>query len=328
MRVHRVDRRHFIVLVVGVAAIFPLGAQAQQSDKVWRIGFIAHKHEGFYEPLFAGLRELGYEEGRNLIVERRYAQGQANRFQEFADEMVRLNVDVIIVVTTPAAQAAKRATTTIPIVHPAVIDPVGTGLVASLARPGGNLTGLAIPDAALSTKRLEVLKQVIPRLSNGAVLWNTANPANAVSWKETDNAARALTVTLQSYQVRNVNDFQGAFVRIAQQRPDFLYVLQDALMLGNRRQIIDFVNRNRLASMFVGKEWVEQGGLMCYGVRLPEWYRRAASYVDKILRGAKPADLPVEQPTLFELVFNLKTAKAIGVTIPPTLLARADEVIE
>jgi putative tryptophan/tyrosine transport system substrate-binding protein len=165
-------------------------------------------------------------------------------------------------------------------------------------------------------------------LSSGAVLWNAANPANAVAWKETDNAARVLAVTLQSYEVRNVNDFEGAFARIVQQRPDFLYVLQDALMLGHRRQIIDFANQNRLPSMFVGKEWVEEGGLMCYGVRLPELYRRAASYVDKILRGAKPADLPVEQPMLFELVFNLKTAKAIGVTIPPPLISRADEVIE
>jgi putative tryptophan/tyrosine transport system substrate-binding protein len=239
-----------------------------------------------------------------------------------------LNVDVIIVVTTPAAQAAKRATTTIPIVHPAVIDPVGTGLVASLARPGGNLTGLAIPDAELSAKRLEMLKEVIPRLSNGAVLWNAANPANAAAWKETDNAARVLGVTLQSYEVRNVGDVEGAFARIAQQRPDFLYVLQDALMLGHRRQIIDFANQSRLTSMFVGKEWVEEGGLMCYGVRLPEWYRHAASFVDKVLRGAKAADLSMEQPALFELAFNLKTAKAIGATIPPTLISRADAVIE
>jgi putative tryptophan/tyrosine transport system substrate-binding protein len=268
---------------------------------------------------------LGYEEGRNLIVERRYAEGHADRFQEFADEMVRLNVDVIIV-TTPAAQAAKRATTTIPIVHPAVIDPVGTGLIASLARPGGNLTGLAIAD--LSTQRLELLKEVIPRLSHGAVLWNADNPANAVAWKETGNAARVLVVTLQSYEVRDVHDFEGSFARMVQQRPDFLYVLQDALMLGHRRQIIDFANRNRLPSMFVGKEWVEEGGLMCYGVRLPEWYRRAASYVDKILRGANPSEMPVEQTTLFELVFNLKTAKTIGVTIPTALVSRADAVIE
>jgi putative ABC transport system substrate-binding protein len=320
------NRRHFVALVGAGVSVWSLGARAQQSDKVWRLGFIAHKHERFYELLFERLRELGYEEGRNLIVERRYAQGDADRFQEFADEMVRLNVDVIIVVTTPAAQAAKRATTTIPIVHPAVIDPVGTGLVASLDRPGGNLTGIAI--AELSTQRLEVIKEVIPRLSKGAVLWNGANPANAVAWKETDKAARMMAVTLQSLEVRNVNDFEGAFARMAQQRPDFLYVLQDALMLAHRKQIIDFANQNKLPSMFVGKEWVEEGGLMCYGVRLPEWYRRAASYVDNILRGAKPADLPMEQPTLFELALNLKTAKTIGVTIPSALRSRADEVIE
>jgi putative tryptophan/tyrosine transport system substrate-binding protein len=322
------NRRHFIALVGAGVAVWSFSAQAQQSGKVWRIGFIAHRHERFYEPLFARLRELGYEEGRNLIVERRYAQGHADRFQELADDIVRLNVDVIVVVTTPAAQAAKRATTTIPIVHPAAIDPVGTGLVASLAHPGGNLTGLAVLNAELSAKRLELLKEVIPRLSNGAVLWNAANPANALAWKETENAARVLAVTLQSHEVRDVNDFEGAFARIAQGGPDFLYVLQDALTLEHRKQIIDFANQNRFPSMFVGKEWVEEGGLMCYGDRLPERYRRAASYVDKILRGAKPADLPVEQPALFELVFNLKTAKAIGVTIPPALISRADEVIE
>jgi putative ABC transport system substrate-binding protein len=238
----------------------------------------------FYEPLFERLRELGYEEGRNLIVERRYAAGHPERFQEFAEEMVRLSVDVIIVITTPAAQAAKKATATIPIVHPAAIDPVGTGLVASLARPGGNLTGLAVLNAELSAKRLEVLKEVIPGLSNGAVLWNAANPANTLARKETENAARVLAVTLQSHELRDVNDFEGAFARIAQQRPDFIYVLQDALTLQNRRRIIDFANLNRLPSMFVGKEWVEEGGLMCYGDRLPERYRRAASYVDKILR--------------------------------------------
>src|SRR5215475_7876274 len=174
-------RREFISLVGGAAA-WPLRVQAQQSDKVWRIGFLAHKHERFYEVLFLRLRELGYEEGRNLIVERRYAQGNAERFEEFANEIVRLNVDLIIVVTTPAAQAAKRSTTTIPIVHPAVIDPVGSGLVASLPRPGGNLTGLAIPNAELDAKRLKVLKEVMPRLSSGAVLWNAGNPANAVAW--------------------------------------------------------------------------------------------------------------------------------------------------
>jgi putative ABC transport system substrate-binding protein len=225
--------------------------------------------------------------------------GHADRFEEFADEMVRLNVDVIIVVTTPAAQAAKRATTTIPIVHPAVIDPVGTGLVASLARPGGNLTGLAIAD--LSTQRLELLKELIHRLSNGAVLWNADNPANAVAWKETGNAARGLAVTLRSYEVRDAHDFEGAFARIVQQRADLLYVLHDAPMLGHRKQIIDFANRNRLPSTFVGKEWVGFACLNGIAARHPTW--------TKILRGAKPADMPVEQPTLFELACNLKPQK-------------------
>jgi putative ABC transport system substrate-binding protein len=242
--------------------------------------------------------------------------------------MVRLNVDLIIVVTTPAALAARNATTTIPIVHPAAIDPVGTGLIASLAHPGGNITGLAVLNAETSAKRLELLREVLPALSKGAVLWNAANPANTLAWKETEGAGRALGVTLQSNEVRGPKDFEGVFVTIAQQHPDTLLVLQDALTLEYRKEIIDFALRNKLPSMFVGKEWVEEGGLMSYGDRLPERYRRAADLVVKILRGAKPADLPVEQPTTFELVINLKTAKALGLTIPLMLIARADAVIE
>jgi putative ABC transport system substrate-binding protein len=278
--------------------------------------------------LFQGLRELGYTEGHNLIVERRYAEGHVERFQEFAAELVRLKVDVIIVVTTPAALAARNATTTIPIVHPAAIDPVGTGLIASLAHPGGNITGLAVLNAETSAKRLELLREVVPRLSQGAVLWNAANPANALAWRETEGAGRALGVTLQSHEVRGPKDFESAFAMIAQQRPDILLVLQDALTLEYRKEIIGFALRTKLPSMFVGKLWVEEGGLMSYGDRLPERYRRAADLVDRILKGAKPADLPVEQPTTFELAVNLKTAKAIGLTLPPAFLARADEVIE
>jgi putative tryptophan/tyrosine transport system substrate-binding protein len=275
-----------------------------------------------------GLRELGYVEGQNLIVERRYAGGRVERFQEFAAEMVRLKADVIIVVTTPAAFAVRNATTTIPIVHPAAIDPVGTGLIASLARPGGNITGLAVLNAETSAKRLQLLREVVPGLSRGAVLWNAANPANGLAWKETESAGQALGVTLQSNEVRAPKDFEGAFAMIAQQRPDILVVLQDALTLEHRREIIGFAVTERLPSMFVGKEWVEEGGLMSYGDRLPERYRRAADLVDKILKGANPADLPVEQPTTFELVVNLKTAKAIGLSLPPAFLARADQVIE
>jgi ABC-type uncharacterized transport system substrate-binding protein len=322
-------RREFIALIGGAAAAgWPLAARAQQPGKVWRMGFIAHRYESFYDALFEGLRELGYTEGQNIVIERRYAEGRAERFQEFAAEMVRLKVDIIVVVTTPAALAARNATTTIPIVHPAAIDPVGTGLVRSLAHPGGNITGLAVLNAELSAKRLEVLKEVVPGLSRGAVLWNAANPANALAWKETEDAARALGVTLQSQEVRAPKDFEGTFATMARQRPDVLLVLQDALTLQHRKQIIDFALRERLPSMFVGKEWVQEGGLMSYGDSLPDRYRRAASLVDRILHGAKPADLPVEQPTKFELFVNLKTAKAIGLTIPETFLARADEVIE
>jgi putative tryptophan/tyrosine transport system substrate-binding protein len=321
-------RRDFIALFGGGITAWPLVARAQQSSKIWRIGSIAHRYEKFYDPLFQGLRELGYTEGQNLIVERRYAEGHIERFQDFAAELVRLKANVIIVVTTPAAFAVRNATTTIPIVHPAAIDPVGTGLIASLAHPGGNITGLAVLNAETSAKRLELLREVVPRLSQGAVLWNAANPANALAWRETEGAGRALGVTLQSHEVRSPKDFEGAFAMIAQQRPDILLVLQDALTLEYRKEIIGFALRERLPSMFVGKEWVEEGGLMSYGDRLSERYRRAADLVDRILKGAKPADLPVEQPTTFELAVNLKTAKAIGLTLPPAFLARADEVIE
>jgi putative tryptophan/tyrosine transport system substrate-binding protein len=320
-------RRAFLTAFAGTAA-WPLVAHAQQSGKIWRIGFIAHRYEKFYDHLFQGLRELGYTEGQNLIVERRYAEGHAERFQDFAAEMVRLKVDAVIVVTTPAAFAVRNATTTIPIIHLAAIDPVGTGLIASLAHPGGNITGLAVLNAETSAKRLELLREVVPALSRGAVLWNAANPANALAWKETEGAGRALGVALQSVEVRDIKDFEGAFAAIAEQHADILLVLQDALTLDYRKEIIGFTLKERLPSMFVGKEFVEEGGLMSYGDRLPERYRRAADIVDRILKGTKPADIPVEQPTTFELVVNLKTAKAIGLALPPTFLARADQVIE
>jgi putative tryptophan/tyrosine transport system substrate-binding protein len=321
-------RRDFITLFGGGVVALPLVAYAQQSGKIWRIGFIAHRYEKFYDPLFQGLHELGYTEGQNLVVERRYAEGHVERFAEFAAEMVRLKVDVIIVVTTPAAFAARSATTTIPIVHPAAIDPVGTGLIASLAHPGGNVTGLAVLNAETSAKRLQLLREVVPGLSQGAVLWNAANPANGLAWKETEGAGRALGVALQSHEVRAPKDFDDAFAMITQQHPDILLFLQDALTLEYRKEIIGFALREKLPTMYVGKEWVEEGGLMSYGDRLPERYRRAADLVDRILKGAKPADLPVEQPTTFELVVNLKTAKAIGLTLAPAFLARADQVIE
>ena len=312
----------------GAAVAWPLAAWAQQPGKVWRMGFIAHGHESFYDALFEGLREYGYEEGRNLIVERRYAQGQAERFKEFAAEMVRLNVDIIIVVTTPAALAVKKATTTIPIVHPNAIDPLNTGLIASLAHPGGNLTGGAQLTAEVSAKRLEILKRVVPRLSRVAALWNPDNPALVFSWKETQGAARALGVTLQSHEVQGPKDFAAAFAMTADERPDALLVLQDAVTMQQRNEIIDFAIQKRLPSMFQEKGWAVAGGLMSYGENLPSMYRRAAYFVDRIFKGAKAADLPVEQATKFDMVLNLKTAKAIGLTIPDSVLVLADEVIE
>jgi len=321
-------RRDFINLVSGGVAAWPLGALAQESGKIWRMGFIAQGYEPFYDALFEGLRGLGYAEGRNLIVERRYAEGHADRFPEFASEMVRLKVDIIIVTTTPAALAIKNASTTIPVVFPNAISPVESGVVASLAHPGGNVTGGAAQTAALSIKRLAILKEVVPGLSRGAVLWNAANPALAYPWRESQSAADALGVTLQSIEMRDPKDIETAFAKIAQERPDALIVLQDALTLQHRKEIIDFAIQKRLPGMFVAKEWVVAGGLMSYGESLPDMYRRGAYFVDKILKGAKPADLPVEQVMRFELVLNLKTAGAMGLTIPATILATAEAVIE
>jgi putative tryptophan/tyrosine transport system substrate-binding protein len=321
-------RREFIRVVGGAAVAWPLAAYAQELGKVWRMGFLAQGYEKFYDALFDGLKDLGYQEGRNLMIERRYAEGRAERFQEFAEEMVRLKVDVIIVSTTPAAFAVKSPATNIPVVFPNAISPVESGLIASLAHPGGNITGGAAQTAALSTKRLEILKEVVPRLSRGAVLWNGANRALAYPWKLTQNAAGALGVELEPVEVRSPKDIETALARMTETRPDALIVLQDALTLQHRKEIIDFTVERRLPGMFVAREWVASGGLMSYGENLAEMYRRGAYFVDKILKGAKPADLPVEQVTKFELIINLKTAKAMGWTIPPEILATADEVIE
>jgi putative tryptophan/tyrosine transport system substrate-binding protein len=322
-----VERREFISFLGGAAA-WPLDALAQQSGKVWRMGFIAHGHESFYDALFEGLREYGYEEGRNLMVERRYARGQVERFKEFAADMVRLNVDIVVVVTTPAALAVMNATKTIPIVHPNAIDPLDTGLIVSLARPGKNLTGGAQLTAEVSAKRLEILKKVVPGLSRAAALWNPANPAIVFSWKETQGAAQALRIKLQSHEVQRPQDFAAAFDMIAAEHPDALLVLQDAVTMQHRKEIIEFAIQRRLPSMFNEKGWVVAGGLMSYGENLPSMYRRSAYFVDKIFKGAKPADLPVEQAAKFDMVLNLRTAKAIRLTIPDSIFALSDEVIE
>jgi putative ABC transport system substrate-binding protein len=322
------NRRAFLgTLGLGVFAA-PLAGAAQQGGKVWRIGLISVASRKDHAAFFDRLRELGYVERGTLAVERRYSEGHVERFPEFAAELVRLKVDLVIVDTTPAALAVKRATSTIPVVFPTAIDPVGAGVVASLARPGANITGLTTEAPDLVAKRLQLLKEVVPRLSGIAVLWNAANPANARSWTEAQDAAHTLELTLQSQEVRGPTDFERVFAVMAREHPRAFLLITDGLTLQHAQQIVDFVTRNRIPSMFDHPELVVTGGLMGYGPSVSDLWRRAATYVDRILKGARPADLPVEQPTKFELVVNLKTAKALGLTIPPSVLLRADQVIQ
>ena len=324
-------RREFITLLggaLGNSIVWPLGARAQQHGKKYLIGFIAHEYETMYDSFFQGLRELGYIEGQNVTIERRYAQGHPDRFEEFAREMVKLNADVIVTITTPAVLAIKSVTKTIPIVIPNAIDAVGAGLVASLDHPGGNVTGGTLLQAELSVKRLELLKEMVPELSRVALLWNAGNPAYVRAWTQSQGAAQTLGVALQRYEVRGQTDFQSVFAAMTQQRPDALVVLEDALTIEHRKEIVDFALQNNLPSSFFAKEAVEAGGLMSYGASWPDAFRRGAKIVDKILKGAKPSDLPVEQPTKFELAINRKTAKALGLKVPVALLATADEVLE
>jgi putative ABC transport system substrate-binding protein len=319
----------FIVMLTLSLLAAPLAAEAQPPGQVYRIGFLSTTPlpARVWDALLDGLRERGYSEGQNLVFERRFSEGKAERFPEFAAEMVQLRVDLIIVTTTPAALAAKHATQTIPIVITSAIDPVGAGLVASLARPGGNITGLSSVAPELNGKRLELLKEVVPGMTRVAVLWNAANPANASAWQETQAAARVPGLRLHSQEVQGPQDFEGAFALMVQTRPDALLVLGDSLINMHEQQIAEFATQNHLPSMVARRESVMAGGLMFYGSSLPDRLRRAADYVDRILKGAKPADLPVEQPMKFELVINLKTAKALGLTIPPHVLFQADEVI-
>jgi putative ABC transport system substrate-binding protein len=320
-------RREFIMLFGGAAVAWPLAVRAQHAGKIWRIGYMTHADVPC-DALFEGLRQLGYVEGKNIIMERRYAEGRAERFKEFAAEIVRLKADLIITTTTPAALAAKNATTTIPIIIPIAIDPVATGLVASLAHPAGNVTGGAILTGEMATKQLGLFKELVSGLSRLAVLWNSANPANASMWRETQAAARRLGITVQSHEVRGTNDLERAFARIAEDHPDAVFVLEDNLTYHYRQEILDFINQKRLPSMLAGKDSVKAGGLLSYDPDYCELMRRAASQVDKILKGADPAELPMEQATRFELAINLRLAKALGLTVPPTLLSLADEVIE
>jgi putative ABC transport system substrate-binding protein len=329
-----VRRRDFITILSGAGVAWPLVARAQQPTKIARIGFLATSSPETMITSNAfrqGLRELGYVEGTNILVEYRTADGKIERFPELLSELIRLNVDVIVAPNTPAARAAQLATTTIPIVVQVMGDPVGDGLVSSLPRPGGNITGLTFLGPELVPKRLALLKEALPLASRVAALWHPGaygDRTMSEMMRETEAAARTLGVQLRLVGVQGPDELERAFSTMTRERAEALIVFPSPMLFGERRHIVDLAAKHRLASMAMGREFVELGGLIAYGASISDLSRRSATYVDKILKGAKPADLPVEQPTKFELVINLKTAKALGITIPPSLLARADDVIE
>ena len=275
-----------------------------------------------------GLRELGYVEGQNIVIEYRFGEGKSDRYPDLAAELVQLKVDVIVTSSTPAIESVKNATSTIPIVMAASADPVGSGLIASLDRPGGNITGLAMLSPELSGKRLELLKETVPRISRVAVLWNPTNTSSAASWRESQLAAQGLKMQVQSIEVRGPGDFHNLSDALVKERFQALNVVRDPLIRAHMTWVVEFATNSRLPAIYEDEDFVDRGGLMWYGTSHPDLYRHAATYVDKILKGAKPADLPVEEPMKFEFVINLKAAKQIGLTIPPNVLARADRVIK
>jgi putative ABC transport system substrate-binding protein len=320
-----------VVLALGLA-LAPLAAEAQPTTKIPRIGFLATPSAEYIKGRVAAfeeaLRELGYVDGKSIVIEYRYADGRFERLPNLATQLVRLRVDVLVVVGAPAAHAAKNATSVIPIVIGNAADPVGTGLVASLARPGGNITGLSDFNLGVVTKRLELLKQVVPKATRVAVLLNPANPTNPPQLKEIQTVAPALGVTLLALEAKGSDDIAPAFAVMKSERPGALLVMGDLMFGTHQRRIAELALKGQLPTSWAMKENVDAGGLMSYGTNFEDLYRRAAGYVDKILKGSKPADLPVEQPTKFELVINMKTAKALGLTIPHSLLLRADQVIQ
>ena len=328
-----IDGRAFLSTMAGNLLAAPLAAQAQQSGKTYRIGFVeagapsANQH--FLDAFKRGLRELGYVEGQNITIEERWAEGRNERFPALLAELVRLKVDLIVSWGTQGVTAAKNATETIPIVMIAVRDPVGTGLIASLVRPGGNVTGVSgYAGLEIVAKQLELLKETVPKIRRVAILSNPTNAYHQLAIRQVNVQARPLGLQLQFLEARGPNEFDGAFAAMAKERVGALLVLSDAVLNSHRTRLADLAARSRLPAAYGVRESVEAGGLMSYGPSFLDLFRRSAAYVDKILKGAKPADLPVEQPTKFELVINLKTAKALGLTIPPSLLQRADKVIE
>jgi putative ABC transport system substrate-binding protein len=323
-------RREFITLLGGAAAAWPLAARAQQPGRVWRIGVLETTSPALnaanFEAFRKSLRDLGYIEEQNVIIEYRSAEGRGERFADLAADLLRLNIDVIVTRGTPAVLAAKKATTTTPIVMAAMGDPLM--VVASLANPGGNITGLSGYTTGLEEKRAEVLKELVPGAVRIAGLYNMGNPVVPPQWNELQTAARKLRLTPQLLDIRKVEDIAPAFADATSQHVDALIVSVDALTQKNRSFIAQLAAGHGLPAIYVSKEYIDAGGLIAYGPSYPDLYRRAAIYVDKILRGAGPSSLPVEQPTKFELIINLKAARAIGLQVPMALMVRADEVIE
>ena len=323
-------RREFITLLGGVAVTWPLAANAQ--SKTPRIGFMGNStaalEANLVDAFREGLREHGYEEGRNIVIEYRWADGKYERFPALVAELIAANVEVIVTAGTPAALAMKKATTTVPLVMVAVGDPVGTALVPSLARPGANLTGLSSVAPDLEGKRLQLLREVVPALSHVAMFINSLNPFHVSSMRQARAAAQTMGIKLQLHDIRKSEDLDDAFAAIRKERPDAVLILADRVFLHNRERMIDFTKEQRLPNVNAYKELVEVGGLMSYGPSYEDMHKRAAIYVDKILKGAKPADLPIEQPSKFTFIVNLKAAKALGVTVPSQLLGLADELID
>jgi putative ABC transport system substrate-binding protein len=319
-------------IVLALSLFGALAAQAQAPGKVPRVGYVFARvssgDQHLWDTARQGLRELGYVDGENIALEVRWAEGRSERLPELVAELVRLKVDVLVVTGTPATLAAKNATRTIPIVFLGVGDPVRSGLVASLARPGSNLTGLSLLNPEVSGKRLELLKESLPNISRVAVLTNPGNPVHDVYWKETQTAAQTLGLQLQPIKVQAPEDFDAAFRAAARGRPHALLAFDDPLTMAYRARLVALAAKYRLPTMYGFREFPDVGGLLSYGPNLLDQYRRTATYVDRVLKGSRAADLPVEQPTKFELVINRRTAQALGLAIPPSVLARADQVIE
>jgi len=322
-----VNRRDTILALLAIGAA-PHAADAQQASKFARIGLLTNNTSSHLRAFETGLRELGYVEGRNAVIERRNARGDSQRLPAMAAELVRLGVDVIVAPDPPSTRAASSATVTVPIVIRSSDDPVESGLVTSLARPNGNITGVYSLYAELSPKRLELLKEAFPQIARVAVLWNSTFPGSPERWKEVVQAARSLGLTLVSAEASSPDGLDRAFRAALRQRAEALITLRNPVIVVHTSRVLDLAAKGRLPAIYDDQEFVEAGGLMAYGANLDDLYRRAATYVDKILKGARPADLPIERASKFELGINLKTAKALGIIIPQSILLRADRVID